>query len=107
MKFNIEEDLATTYAGTTLGGPRLRKAMADHINRYFHPHMPVSPSEVLIANGVSAICAMLGFVLGDPGDGVLLMRPIYGKFENDWGITAKYALIGILWGLKGRADRIG
>jgi len=65
--------------------------MAAHINRYFSPHTPISPSEVLIANGVSAICGMLGFVLGDPGDGVLLMRPIYGKFENDWGITAKYA----------------
>jgi 1-aminocyclopropane-1-carboxylate synthase len=92
-KFNIDEDLATTYIGTTLGGPRLRKVMADHINRYFSPHTPVSPSDVLVANGVSAICAMLAFILGNPGDGVLLMRPIYGKFENDWGIIAKYALL--------------
>jgi 1-aminocyclopropane-1-carboxylate synthase len=67
--------------------------MANHINRYFSPHTPITPNEVLIANGVSAICGMLGFIIGDPGDGVLLMRPIYGKFENDWGITAKYALL--------------
>jgi 1-aminocyclopropane-1-carboxylate synthase len=64
--------------------------MANHINSYFSPHTPIEPSNVLVANGVSAICGMLGFIVGDPGDGVLLMRPIYGKFENDWGITAGY-----------------
>jgi aspartate/methionine/tyrosine aminotransferase len=88
-KFQITEDLATTYTGTTLGGPRFRRAMAAHVNRYFSPYQPISSDEVLIANGVSAINAMLSFILGDPGDGVLLMRPIYGKFENDWSITAK------------------
>jgi histidinol-phosphate/aromatic aminotransferase/cobyric acid decarboxylase-like protein len=46
--------------------------------------------EVSIANGVTAICSMLAFMLGDVGDGVLLMRPIYGKFENDFTIVAQY-----------------
>jgi hypothetical protein len=64
--------------------------MAAHINKYFSPVTPVESGHVLMANGVSAICSMLGFLVGDPGDGVLLMRPIYGKFENDWGIEAGY-----------------
>jgi histidinol-phosphate/aromatic aminotransferase/cobyric acid decarboxylase-like protein len=64
--------------------------MANHVNKYFSPATTVEPKHVLMANGVSAICSMLGFLVGDPGDGVLLMRPIYGKFENDWGIMAGY-----------------
>ena len=64
--------------------------MANHVNKYFSPATAVESKHVLMANGVSAICSMLGFLVGNPGDGVLLMRPIYGKFENDWGIIAGY-----------------
>lgn len=78
-----------------MGGPRLRKAMATHVNKYFNPVVPVESSNILFANGVSALCSMLGFLVGDPGDGVLLMRPIYGKFENDWGIMSEYEFLKV------------
>ncbi len=81
-----------TYNGTHLGGTRLRTAMAKHVNKYFGSVIPVTAENILFANGVSAICSMLGFILGDPNDGVLLMRPVYGKFRNDWGIMAGYVL---------------
>ncbi|KFZ19091.1 hypothetical protein V502_03817 [Pseudogymnoascus sp. VKM F-4520 (FW-2644)] len=87
--FKIDERTATTYAGSTIGGVDLRKAVAKHINKYFNPAMPVGMKEVGIANGVTAICSMLAFILGDVGDGILLMRPIYGKFENDFTIVAQ------------------
>lgn len=67
--------------------------MAKHINKYFNPAVPVSVKEVGIANGVTAICSMLAFILGDVGDGILLMRPIYGKFDNDLTMTAQYISI--------------
>ncbi|OBT81264.1 hypothetical protein VE02_10152 [Pseudogymnoascus sp. 03VT05] len=87
--FKIDEFTATTYTGTTIGGVDLRRAVAKHINKYFNPTVPVSMKEVGIANGVTAICSMLAFMLGDVGDGILLMRPIYGKFENDLTIVAQ------------------
>lgn len=46
--------------------------------------------EIGIANGVTAICSMVAFMVGDVGDGILLMRPIYGKFENDLTIMTQY-----------------
>jgi 1-aminocyclopropane-1-carboxylate synthase len=64
--------------------------MADHLNRYLTPAEPVQANQVLFANGVSTLCSMLSFLVGEPGDGVLLGRPIYGKFENDWGIEVGY-----------------
>lgn len=67
--------------------------MAKHINKYFNPAVLVDIKEVGIANGVTAICSMLAFMLGDVGDGILLMRPIYGKFENDLTIVAQYVSI--------------
>ncbi|OBT68851.1 hypothetical protein VE03_02044 [Pseudogymnoascus sp. 23342-1-I1] len=88
--FKIDERTATTYTGSTIGGVDLRKAVAKHINKYFNPVVPVDVEEVGIANGVTAICSMLAFILGDVGDGILLMRPIYGKFENDFTIVAQY-----------------
>ncbi|KFX93366.1 hypothetical protein V490_04883 [Pseudogymnoascus sp. VKM F-3557] len=87
--FQINERTATTYAGSTIGGVDLRNAVAKHVNKYFNPAVPVSVKEVGIANGVTAICSMLAFILGDVGDGILLMRPIYGKFDNDLTMTAQ------------------
>jgi 1-aminocyclopropane-1-carboxylate synthase len=64
--------------------------MMKHINKYFAPHTPVELSNVAMANGVTAVISMLSFILGNPDDGILLMRPVYGKFENDLTITTQY-----------------
>ncbi len=87
-QFKIDQLTATTYAGSTVGGLRFRESMARHINRYFAPISPVTVDNVVCANGVTATCSMLAFALADQGDGILLMRPIYGKMENDWTILA-------------------
>lgn len=36
---------------------------------------------------------MLGFALGEPGDGVLVSRPMYGRFELDYGVEADIKII--------------
>lgn len=69
--------------------------MTRHINKYLHPFVPIEESNVGIANGVTAILSMLAFMLGDVGDGILLMRPIYGKFENDLTITTQYSPLSV------------
>ncbi|KAF2164625.1 hypothetical protein M409DRAFT_25022 [Zasmidium cellare ATCC 36951] len=63
-------------------------ATARHMNKHFHPHMPITERELLIANGVGPTCEMLGFCLFDPGEGLLMGRPIYQSFEEGFGTRA-------------------
>ena len=65
--------------------------MAAHVNKYLHPITPVATEDVLCANGITAICSILSFALADENEGLLLMRPIYGKFENDFSILSRWA----------------
>jgi 1-aminocyclopropane-1-carboxylate synthase len=70
-----------------MGGTRFSIAMASHINDYFNPHIPIEPKEILTASGLTSIHEMVGWSLADPGDGILVSRPIYGRFELDFGNT--------------------
>lgn len=36
---------------------------------------------------------MLGFALTEPGDGILVSRPMYGRFELDYGVEADVKII--------------
>jgi 1-aminocyclopropane-1-carboxylate synthase len=38
--------------------------------------------------GVTALSEMLAFALADPGNGIMMCRPIYGRFEVDFGVKA-------------------
>ena len=69
--------------------PGLRKAIAKHMTRYFNAIHPVDPEHLLVANGVTSLCEMLGFTLFDPGNGLLLPQPIYQAFPIDFGAKAK------------------
>lgn len=65
--------------------------MAKHMTKAMKAIEPVDPEDLVFANGVTSICDMLGMLIGDPGDGVLLGRPIYQAFQADFGLKAKYA----------------
>lgn len=80
-----------SYGEGPWGSQRLRKAMAKFITHRFHPGIPVDPEHLLFANGVTALCEMLALSICDAGDGLLLSRPIYQAFKNDFGISAKFA----------------
>jgi len=66
--------------------------MASHINRHFHPYKDVNPDHLLFANGVTSLCEMLGFSICDPGDAILLSRPIYQAFKGDFGSKAQWVM---------------
>ena len=36
---------------------------------------------------------MLGFTLAEPGDGILASRPVYGRFELDYGVEAGVQMV--------------
>ncbi|TEA19231.1 1-aminocyclopropane-1-carboxylate synthase-like protein 1 [Colletotrichum sidae] len=74
-----------TYSYSTAGGSRLRSALASHINLTFRPHAPVTADHVQLASGATAVQHTLAFALASPGEGILTSRPVYGRFELDFG----------------------
>lgn len=76
-----------------MGGPRFPVAMAAHINEYFEPFLPVRPEQIITGAGLTSIHDMVGLSLGDPGDGILVSRPVYGRFELDFGNTADLHIV--------------
>ena len=62
--------------------------MSRHMNRHFNPYLPIEEANLSFANGASSIIEMVGFTICDPGDVVLLSRPIYHAFKLDLGTRA-------------------
>ena len=67
--------------------------MAAHINRHFQPHQHVIPDEIVTASALTGIHEMLGYSIADPGDGILTIPPVYGRFELDFGNTAGLRMV--------------
>ncbi|RFU27519.1 hypothetical protein B7463_g8830, partial [Scytalidium lignicola] len=86
-------DLAFAYQFSTMGGPRFPMAMAAHINEYFNPFSPVKPEHIITGAGLTAIHEMIALSLGDPRDGILVSRPMYSRFELDFGNTADLHIV--------------
>jgi hypothetical protein len=63
--------------------------MAKYMNKWFTPLAPVDAEELLFATGVTSLAEMLGFTIFEPDDGLLLSKPIYQKFEIDFGLRAE------------------
>lgn len=76
-----------------MGGTRFPKAMSAHMNEYFKPHTPIEDSHILTGSALTSIHEMVGLSLADPGDGILVSRPIYGRFELDFGNTAGLSIV--------------
>lgn len=76
-----------------MGGPLFPVAMATHINEYFLPHTVVKAEQILTTVGLTPMHSLLAHSLGDPGDGILVTRPIYGRFELDFGNVADLEIV--------------
>ncbi|KAM3501178.1 hypothetical protein MY11210_009412 [Beauveria gryllotalpidicola] len=64
---------------------RFPKALAAHLTEYLQPCLPIEPAHVRATSSCSALHDMLAWAVADPGDAILLNRPIYGRFELDFG----------------------
>ncbi|OAA55005.1 Pyridoxal phosphate-dependent transferase, major domain protein [Niveomyces insectorum RCEF 264] len=84
---------AYAYRYSTMGGTRFPAALAAHINTFFRPAAPVRAQDVITASGLTAIHELLGYSLADPGEGILVSRPIYGRFELDFGNTSALRMV--------------
>ncbi|KAH0022045.1 PLP-dependent transferase, partial [Aureobasidium melanogenum] len=77
-----------TYGEGPWGSKRLRTAMADHMNKYFHPVSAIQPDELVFANGITSLCELFGYAIASPNDGILISRPSYQAFPADFGAKA-------------------
>ncbi|KAL1627588.1 hypothetical protein SLS56_006309 [Neofusicoccum ribis] len=80
------------YGEGPFGCLRLRKAMAQHMNRYFNSYKSVDADELYFANGCGSICEALGYTIFDEGDALLISRPSYVGFPHDFGAKSKVDL---------------
>lgn len=81
------------YGYSTAGGQRFPKALATHLNEYFHPYKPLTGDDILATGTATALHEILAFSFGDPGDGILVSRPCYGRFELDFGNKAEMPVV--------------
>ena len=67
--------------------------MAAHLNEYFNPFSPVKAESIITGAGLTAIHELIGYSLADPGDAILVSRPVYGRFELDFGNTSGLSIV--------------
>ncbi|KAL3446571.1 pyridoxal phosphate-dependent transferase [Aspergillus insuetus] len=89
VKFNTD---SVCYGSMATKQP-LAGAAASHLNKYLKPLNPIEPEMVVKTNGCSAAGNMLAFALAEAGDGVLVSRPVYGRFELDYGVQGGVEIV--------------
>lgn len=63
--------------------PELLAAATGFLNRFFHPRVPLAPTNILAGNGLTSLLDTLFFNLADEGNVVLVPTPSYGMFFHD------------------------
>ncbi|KAL4892653.1 aspartate aminotransferase [Aspergillus ambiguus] len=81
------------YKSASPAAARLPRAAVSHLNQLLQPITPIDPAELVVASGVTAIGSMLAISLAEPSDGILVSRPVYGRFELDYGIEAGVQMV--------------
>ncbi|KAK0664833.1 putative inactive 1-aminocyclopropane-1-carboxylate synthase-like protein 2 [Lasiodiplodia hormozganensis] len=80
------------YGEGPAGSLRLRKAMAQYMNKYFKPYKAVNQDDLYFANGCGSVCEALGYTIFDEHDALLISQPSYVGFPHDFGAKSKVNL---------------
>lgn len=75
--------------------PGLPTAAAEFMNKHFHPRVLLTSSNILAANGATALLDTVFFNVADGGDVVLVPTPTYGMFLHDVAARNGLRLIGV------------
>ncbi|KAJ6786288.1 hypothetical protein PWT90_00828 [Aphanocladium album] len=76
--------------GTT---DRFPKALAAHLTEYLNPSLPILPEHIRSTSSCTALHDILSWAMTDPGEAILLNRPIYGRFELDFKNREKVKIL--------------
>lgn len=82
-----------TYGDGPSGTVALRQAIADFMKPAFKPTIRIEPEHIVICNGAGSAVSNLAFAIAEPGDGILVARPLYVGFFIDIEFGAKYVHI--------------
>ncbi|KAH7354370.1 pyridoxal phosphate-dependent transferase [Plectosphaerella cucumerina] len=69
-----------TYGDGPAGSRHLKAAMAGFLTKYLRPVQPLRPDHITITNGCSSAIEHLVWLLGNPGDAILLGQPCFRGF---------------------------
>ncbi|KAJ5296030.1 hypothetical protein N7508_010851, partial [Penicillium antarcticum] len=86
-KVTFTED-SISYRSSAPTAARLPAAAATHLNNILSPNVPIQSEDVVVADSATSLGNMLGYSLAERGDGILVNRPVYGRFELDYGVEA-------------------
>lgn len=67
--------------------------MAVHLNEYLQPCEPITADDIKVTGAATPMHEILAWGLADPGDGILTSRPVYGRFELDFGNRAQVDVV--------------
>ena len=81
------------YGFSVGGGSRFPAALAVHLNEYLEPHTPIQAEQIKVTGSATPMHEILAWGLADPGDGIMTSRPVYGRFELDFGNRAEVKVV--------------
>ncbi|USW55235.1 Putative aminotransferase, class I/classII, pyridoxal phosphate-dependent transferase, major [Septoria linicola] len=87
-----------TYGEGPKGTKELRGHIASYVNDVFLPHVPIKDSDICLSNGAGSVVSNFAFCVGEPGDGILLSRPLYTGFFTDIPYSSKVKLVPVTMG---------
>lgn len=82
-----------SYRSSASINARLPGATAAHLDRVLSPYSSINPNHIVVADSPTSLGNMLGFNLAERGDGILVNRPVYGRFELDYGVEAGVEIV--------------
>lgn len=89
------DSFTCTYGSGPTGSVALRSALSMLFNQRFRSFSPVTPAQLVVSSGVTAILESLAWTLADPEDGILVGRPFYSAFPNDFYARARVHTVGV------------
>ncbi|OAP56365.1 hypothetical protein AYL99_09544 [Fonsecaea erecta] len=88
-----------TYGHGPAGAIELRRVLAGFVREVFRPSMHIDENNVCICLGAGNAVDNLSFCLGEPGDGILVGRPLYVGFFPDIEARAKVKPVLVPFGV--------
>lgn len=90
MTFTLD---SVSYRSSASINARLPRIAAAHLDRVLSPYSPINPEHIVVADSPTSLGNMLGFNLAERGDGIIVSRPVYGRFELDYGVEAGVEIV--------------
>ncbi|KAJ5259560.1 hypothetical protein N7478_012541 [Penicillium angulare] len=90
ITFNLDSISYRSSAATTTQLPAIA---AEHLDKVLKTHKPIQPDHVFVADSASSLGNLLGYNLAERGEAILVNRPVYGRFELDYGVEAGVEIV--------------